>query len=217
MFFHGNRFHNAGYGWSTWTDASGNSTDAGNCAGIKKGCLWCRKTVNEISWDGNCCKRYRHNGKSWECDHGTCCNLRFHQRGHAHSGNRTRIWFWNWCGYFWQNAPRCTLSAKHPPGRRLAGTVFLLCRRCAESHGRNQEHAPPWCDDSYRKNTRWEFRRVKKERFLRALWCDLKREIRTDRKRDQTYRYYRWFWPCDRYRGKHRNPARQPCTGGSSH
>lgn len=39
-------------------------------------------------------------------------------------------------------APRCTLSAKHPSGRRLACTVFLLCRRCAESHGRNQEHAP---------------------------------------------------------------------------
>ena len=39
------------------------------------------------------------------------------------------------------------------PGRRMAGTVLLLCRRGSDDHGRDQGYAASGCYDSDRKNT----------------------------------------------------------------
>ena len=62
------------------------------------------------------------------------------------------------------------LPAEYPAGGTVAGTVLLLCRRCAADHGRDQRYAPSGCDDCDWKDAGRNLEDLKKNGFYEH--CD---------------------------------------------
>ena len=170
MFLYGYCFHHADHGRGIRPYASRHCPDARNCTGIKAGCLWCRKTADEVSRKRYQGKGYRYHEELWERYYGTCCHQRFYQCHYAYSGYCPWIWLWSRCRDLWPYAQRCSLSPEYPSIRWLASSVFLLCRRCSKSHGRDQGYAALRRYDCYRQDLRWKPGRIKEEWLLWALW-----------------------------------------------
>lgn len=137
LLVHGNSIHNAGNGRSAGTDAPGKCPDAGTSKDLRE---FAKKAGKQAVWlaEHNLTPDKIVTMKSFENAIMVHAAISGSTNSLLHIPAIAREFGIEIDGDTFDRLHRgSTLSAQHPSGRRMAGTVLLLCRRSSDDHGRD--------------------------------------------------------------------------------